>query len=220
MVPDLHPRLVEVYRSVSTSTQLEKIAESNDPAVREKAIQVKIAVDAEIFDFIKTALNPWAKKVLTGMAVGGGASVPAGLTGAALLHGAEEKAKRTATDIRNKVLQTALGLAGIGGGLYGLHRLSGGAPLGELIDKVKGQGAVPEQPSMQEQSMVPDQKQASDDSALLNDVIEKLATVGIIDALLDEVPDSVSDETKKLAAEIKILNRGYGVNLLYEISHG
>jgi len=180
---------------------LEKIAESKDPALREEATLVKIAVDAEIFALIKTAMNPWAKKVLTGMAVGGGAAVPAGLAGTALLHSAEEKAKRTTSDVRNKVLQTALGLAGVGTGLYGLHRLAGGESVGGLIDKIKGQ------------------KSASADNTLPADAIEKLATVGVIEALLDEVPASVSDETKKLAAEIRVLNRGYGIKLLYEISH-
>ena len=212
MLPKLPPRLVDIFRSVSTSARLEKIAASKNPVVQEKASLVKIAVDAEIFALIKTAMNPWTKKVLTGMAVSGGAAVPAGLTGAALLHGAEEKAQRTTSDIRNKVLQTALGLAGIGTGLYGLHRLSGGESVGGLIDKIKGQN--PEQVQGQ------DLKSASDNNALSEDSIEKLATVGVIDALLDEVPASVSDETKKLATEIRILNRGYGVRLLYEISHG
>ncbi len=202
MVPVLHPRLIEVYRSISTSAQLEKIAESKSPALQEKSTLAKIAIDAEIFDFIKTALNPWAKKILTGMAVGGGAALPAGLMGSALLGQAEEKAERTTSDIRNKVLQSALGLAGIGAGLYGLHRLGGGESVGGLIDKIRGP------------------KQASANSSLPDDAIEKLATVGMIDALMDEVANGVSDETKKLAAEIKILNRGYGVKLLHEICHG
>lgn len=220
MVPELHPRLAEVFRSISTSAQLEKIAESQNLALREKAVLAKIAVDAEIFDLIKTALNPWAKKVLTGMAVGGGAAVPAGLAGSALLGQAEEKAKRTTADIRNKVLQTALGLAGIGGGLYGLHRLGGGEPIGELISRARGQDGAPDQSLVPGQNEVPDQKQASNTGVLPDDAIEKLATVGVIDALLDEVPDNISDDARKLAAEIRILNRGYGVKLLYEICHG
>jgi len=199
MVPSLHPRLAEVFKSISTSTQLEKIAETQSEALREKAIMVKIAVDAEIFDFIKIAMNPWVKKILTGLAVGGGAAVPTGMAGSLLLSQAEEKAKRTTADIRNKVLQSALGVAGIGAGLYGLHRLSGGEPVdvNELIGK-----------------------KASDSKSLPDDAIEKLATIGMIDALLDEVPENVSNDTKKLASEIKILNRGYGIRLLYELSHG
>ena len=199
MVPVLHPRLAEVFKSISTSAQLEKIAGSKDPSLQEKAVLAKIAVDAEIFASIKTAMNPWAQKALTGLVVGGGAALPVGLMGTALLGQAEEKAKRTTADIRNKVLQGALGLAGIGAGLYGLHRLSGGEPVN--INAMVG-------------------KRASDNGVLPVDAIEKLATVGLIDALLDEVPGNVSDETKKLASEIKILNRGYGVKLLYEISHG
>lgn len=66
--------------------------------------------------------NPAAK----GLMYGAGAMVPVTAGGAYLIHRAGEQAKDNTADIRNKALQTGAGLAAIGGGIYGLHKLLSG----------------------------------------------------------------------------------------------
>lgn len=191
-------------KSVDTSNNLEKIACAfkDDKEVFEKASAAKILVDAEVFALVKKAglASELGRKALTGAAYGAGAAVPAALGGAYLLDRAGDETKETTEDIRNKVLQTALGLSGIGAGMYGLHRLTGGGPL--LQAGMRGE------------------KQASSDTGRVEELVEKLATVGMVDDMLNQInTSSISEDAKKLAAELKIINRGYGVQLLYEASH-
>jgi hypothetical protein len=99
------------------------------------------------------------------------------------------------------VLQTALGLGGIGAGLYGLHRMTGGGPLLAQGEKQEKTGA--------------------DSGEELSDLVSKLATVGKIEDTLDCLDfDRLSPEAQKLAWELRVINRGYGVQLLHEASHG
>lgn len=190
--------LPQIYRAVDTSHRLEKIAEyyADDPEVAASAQLAKVAVDAEVFHLIKNAAAPAAaspllKKLMTGAAYGAGAAVPITAGGAYLLGKARDDAQSTAADIRNKVLQTGLGLAGIGGAMYGLHRLAEGSP-----------------------------KQASDDEGAVEELIEKLATVEVIEEMFSRLdPSKLSPEAQKLAFDMAALNRGYGVQLLYEAAN-
>jgi hypothetical protein len=205
MVPKFSPKMAQIIRCVDTSKRLEKIAADfrDDQEVFEKASAAKILVDAEVFDIIKQAdvkselAARLGRRALKGLGYGAGLALPMTAGGTYLLHRAGEESQETAADIRNKVLQTALGLGGIGAGLYGLHRLTGGGPL-----------------------LANEKRASAPQEEVVTELVEKLATVGVIDDMLDNIGNDVSEETQKLAAEIRILNRGYGVQLLYEAAHG
>lgn len=206
MIPALHPKLAHAYWLVELSNQLEKIAAAyaNDPEVLTKALAVKCGVDAHAFGLVKEAAN-WPalksalKPALKPLIWGTGIGVPLTLGGAHLINRFYDRSAEATSDVRNKVLQTALGLAIIGGGLYGLHRLTGGAPIGGRYSK--------------------SEKKIKTSSVLSEDAIEKLATVGVIEDMLANLPASTPESVIKLATEIRALNRGYGMRLLYEICH-
>ena len=207
MLPKYSVDLIKIARSVDTSKRMEKLAEDfkDYPEIFEKASALKIAVDAEVFELIKESgmASELGRKALTGAAYGAGAAVPAALGGSYLLGRASDETKETTEDIRNKILQTALGVGGIGAGMYGLHRLTGGGPL-NLGGNAPQVG----------------EKRASYEEDHAKELVEKLATVGIVDEMLGNVDTTtLSEDAQKLAAEIRIMNRGYGVQLLYEASH-
>lgn len=177
--------LVDVYKAVRTSKTLEKLAEASSGEVRDTVMRTKMAVDEEIFEHVKLAMGPLAEKLLKGALITTAAAVPLGVAGYAIMNKADE----TSNILQNRVLQTALALAGVGAGLYGLHKLTSDEP-----------------------------KMAADDQALLEDAHEKFAAIAMIDELLDAVPDGLSDEATKLAFEIRALNRSYGVHLLSELA--
>lgn len=212
MLPKYSAALIRIMRSVDTSKRLEKIAQDfkDDAEVFEKACAVKVAIDAEVFNMVKEAgiFSELGKRSLIGAAYGTGAALPVALGGSYLLDRAGEETKETTEDIRNKVLHTALGLGGIGAGLYGLHRLVGGEPLDiNRLSEEKAPG-------------LPAEKRAAYAGNHAEELVEKLATVGMVDDMLDRVDSvSLSEDAQKLAAELRVLNRGYGVQLLYEASH-
>ena len=195
MVPKFSSQLTKILRGVNTSKQLEKIAADfqDDPEVFEKASMAKIMVDAEIFGILKQAgiASELGRKALTGAAYGAGVVLPVALGGSYLLGRAGDETRESVADMRNKALQTALGVGAVGAGLYGLHHL---ANRGE--------------------------KQASFQEEEVMELTEKLAAVGMIEEMLDGVEtEKLSDDAQKLAAEIRAINRGYGVQLLHEASH-
>jgi hypothetical protein len=182
------------------------VASQDDPELATGALMNKLAADADIFGMIKESAG-WMGRAFQhplgkALAWGVGLGVPAAGAGGLLLAKAREDAEAATADIRNKILQSALGVAGIGAGLYGLHRLTGGKPLS--LD-LGGEQEPPKQASTNE-------------DALSEDALQKLATVGAIEALLDDVLPSLEGEAQKLATEVQALNRGYGVELLYELS--
>lgn len=206
MVPKFSPKMAQIIRCVDTSKRLEKIAIDfrDDQEVFEKASAAKILIDTEVFELIKQAdikselAAQFGRRALKGLGYGAGLALPMTVGGTYLLNRAGEESRETTADIRNKILQTALGLGGVGAGLYGLHRLTGGGPL-----------------------LAGDEKRASaPQEEVVTELVEKLATVGIIDSMLAGIGSDISKETQKLATEIQILNRGYGVQLLYEATHG
>jgi hypothetical protein len=178
--------LVDIYRAVKTSKVLEKLAAQSEHEVRDAVLRAKIAVDEDIFEHIKTAaMSPLAAKIMKGALAASAAAIPLGVAGHMILSKADE----TSDLLQNRILQTALALAGVGAGLYGMHKLTSDSP-----------------------------KMAADDQELLEEANEKLATVGLLDELLGSVPTGLSEEATKLAAEIRALNRGYGVHLLDELA--
>jgi hypothetical protein len=54
---------------------------------------------------------------------------------------------------------------------------------------------------------------------VLKEAVEKMATVGAIEGLLSVVPMSASEDTLKLAAELRAMNRHYGARILGELSN-
>ena len=177
--------LIDIYRAVGTSKTLEKLAVDARGVVRDTVLQTKEAVDAEIFAHIKTAMGPLATKLMKGALVATAAAAPLGLAGYHIMNKADE----TSSLLQNRLLQTALALAGVGAGLYGLNKLTTDTP-----------------------------KMASADEDLLNEASEKLAAVGMLDELLNDLPKSLSEDTLKLAQEIRASNRGYGIHLLSELA--
>lgn len=195
----LHAYLMDIYKGVDTSKRLEKVAQyyADDEETKNAALTAKIVVDAEVFDLVKRASlkSELAEKALKGLAYSAAPLAGVGLVGHSLLSKARDDAKETAADIRNKVLQTGLGLAGIGAGMYGLHRLAEGPRSGH-------------------------KKESADHEETVRELVEKLATVGEIEDRLGSLDiDKLSPEAQKLAYELRILNRGYGVQLLHEASH-
>ena len=182
-----------VAESVRASANLEKLASvTNDKGAREELNTLKIAVDAEVFKLASLGLG---RKALTGLAYGAGAAAPAVAGGAYLLHRGSEEAAHATADVRNKVLQSALGLAGIGAGAYGLQRAF----------------APPEKRA----ALSADQNKA--DKAAKEELVEKLATVATIEDDLSRVNIAkLSKEAQDLSAQLRIVNRAYGVKLLQE----
>lgn len=217
MFAPLYSRMPDVVRSVYLSTNLEKIAQENqkDPELYEAAWRAKIAVDAEIFGhaqrFAKTlkktaapveaaaaaakeALPSMGEALKRGLGYGAGIAVPLTAGGAYLAHRGHVESEEAAKAIRNQVLLTALGLGGIGAGAYGLSRMMG------------------KQSSAQEM-----QKQAELQESETKELTEKLASVGMLEDLLDQVEfEKLSADAKNEYLHTRILNRGYGVRLLYE----
>lgn len=138
------------------------------------------------------ALRTTGKALLTTA----GVLLPVVGAGGYLLHRTKMKADEIARDTRNKILQAALGAGAVGGGLYGLHKLL---------------------ESREPSKTASVSKIAEDETHVLDDAMAKLATVAAIECLLDNIPETVPENTQKLAAELRALNRGYGMRILYSL---
>lgn len=213
----VHPRLVDIQRGVRTAKRLEKIAAhyADDPEVIEKLANAKVRVEAEVFGLIKQAAGGMVRRFFSSapgkafgksLGIGAGLAVPTALTGAYLLGKGREEAERTAEAVRNKVLQGALGVAGIGLGSYGLGRALG-APANPMEWLQQPTAAAGKTASAKD----------ANDKERLAEAVEKLATVGALESMLDLLPDTLDAETTKLAAEIRVLNRSYGIHILHEL---
>jgi hypothetical protein len=60
-------------------------------------------------------------------------------------------------------------------------------------------------------------KTAGDETARLEEAVEKLAAVGTIEGMLNALPPNTSADVQKLAVEVRALNRAYGVHVLNEL---
>jgi len=217
MFAPLYSRMPDVVRSVLLSTNLEKIACENqqDPELCDAAWHAKIAVDAEIFGHAqcfaqtltktaalgeavagaaKEALPTMGDALKRGLGYGAGIGIPLTAGGAYLAHRGRVESEGAAESLRNQVLLTALGLGGIGAGAYGLSR---------AMDKQSSANGLQKQAALQESET--------------QELTEKLGSVGMLEDLLDQVDfEKLSSEAQDEYLQARVLNRGYGIRLLYE----
>jgi len=229
MYAPLYPRMPDVVRSVLLSASLEKIACENpqDPELCKSAWTAKIAVDAEIFahaqrfskslsmlektaapgapvaeavgQAAKDALPTIGESLKRGLGYGAGIGIPLAGAGALIAHRGRKETEAATDHIRNQVLLTALGLGGIGAGAYGLSQLAN--------KQASDQSGM--------------QKQAALEESEVQELTEKLGSVGMLEDLLDRVDfEKLSTEAQNEYLQTRILNRGYGARLLYEALHG
>lgn len=191
MVPKITADMTRLYQGLRAHTLLEKQAAAATPTEREELFTRKVAAANHLFEFIKTSgvldgVKTVAKdlggKALTGGAIAAGAAIPATLAVNAMSDHATASA-------RDRALQTGVGLAGLGAGMYGLHR------------------------------MVSSDKHAASDEEI-EDTLLKLASVGHLDeALTDTLNDkSLTADAHKLAAELRSLNREFGIEILKQLT--
>jgi hypothetical protein len=191
---------------------------SHDVAIWER---VKQAID---FGAVRSALGGAGKAVGKGMLYGAApaaAAVGAGALAAPYVIDRAAKAKEQSTknvieDIRNKALQTALGVGAIGAGLTGMHHLLAG----RREDAARQQAPQDAVNFSDSQGLLPGygndysayHKQGSvDEDALL----EKLAAVGYLDVLLAETEGHT--KVGEDASHCRLLNAEHGVHLLRQL---
>lgn len=109
----------DIVGALRRSAQFEKRAAAGDLA----ALQSKATHDLDLLGQLKEAVEagPLMTAAKRGLMFGGAATLPAVAGGSYLLHKAHKEREQTVEDIRNKALQVALGVGGIGAGLMGLH---------------------------------------------------------------------------------------------------
>ena len=176
-----------VVEQVRKAEVLEKYA-ADDETLR----ATKAAHERDLFDALKEAgaaelmQRILANPVGRGAAYGLGAAVPATAGGALLINQAGRESRESIEDARNKALQTALGVGGIGMGLYGLHRMTSGG-----------------------------EKRSS---AETQELLEKLATVGYLDTVLeDQMKHAASTEVRVQAERCHLLNAEHGIDILKQL---
>lgn len=116
--------LAGLNKAAAFNTYLET---HDDPEV----LQTKTEHDQNLFAYVKEAAG--AKEILgkvlkhpitRGAGYGLGAAIPAAAAGSWLVGRAGEESRKSIEDARNKALQAALGVGGVGAGLLALHRLT------------------------------------------------------------------------------------------------
>lgn len=177
-----------LYDGLRQSKLLEKQAEELSGADADRLFQEKASNDYHTFELAKLAAG-WgdaAKHFMTtpfgkGLGYAAGAAIPTMVAGNMIADHATEQA-------RNKALEAGLGLAAVGGTLYGIHRM------------VSPKHATDEQAEL-EQAL---KKLAS------VGYLDELLSATLSDS-------ETSDEARKLAAEVQALNREFGVSILTEM---
>jgi|MudIll2142460700_1097286.scaffolds.fasta_scaffold00078_18 hypothetical protein len=199
----------EVIAGLNKSTAMERYLESN---VDDAILQTKTAHDVQLFARIKEAAlgellhSPVARTLGKATAV----AAPATAGGAYLLHRGGEEARETASDVRNKALQTALGVGGIGAGLMALHHFTQPNTMKTVharFDPATGEmmpvsGAITKRSSVEDSSEV---------------LLEKLATVGFLDTLLEEQEKHADSRIRDDAHACRLLNAEHGIDILRQL---
>jgi len=201
----------QVVAGLKKSAALEAYLETHDdPSI----LQTKTAHDQSLFASIKEAgLGDLAAKAMKhpvgrGAAYGLGAAVPAAGAGALLINQAGNESRETVEDARNKALQTALGVGGIGAGLMALNRYIKPTEQKHINYGRDASGRmVPMNISMS--------KQSSEANERL--LLEKLATVGFLDTMLEEQEKHASEQVRTDASECRMLNAEHGIDLLRQL---
>jgi hypothetical protein len=207
---NLYTQVMGRLRDSADATKVASVRRSDE------LLAAKSAHDLETIQLIKEAvsLGQVGKVLGGGLLAGAGASVPAYLTGRHLIGKGEEAAKRqqeeAAKNFRNKALQVALGVGGIGAGLMGLHH----------VLKSRRQAAEqPEEPATSTEAMARAQELAGlmphyKYSSAEDDLLEKLATVAYLDCILEgaEKTGALEDATAQ-----RHLNAEHGVHILQQL---
>ena len=205
----------EILNALHLSAALEKTA-----AVDTATLDTKVAHDWLLFQTVKEAgmldgALQAAKSfgqtgVGKGMAIAGGAMVPVGLGGAALVSHASNKAKENTADMRNKALQVALGVGGVGAGLMGLNSY-----LKPKKQQYASYGRDPRSGRMVMQSAGINKQSSADDTEPL---LQKLATVGYLESVFeDQEQYGTTKEARARARECRLLNAEHGVAILRDL---
>lgn len=226
----------DIVGALHRSAQFEKRAAAGDLT----ALQTKAIHDLDLLGRLKEAVEvaPLMSAAKRGLMFGGAATIPAVAGGSYLLHKAHKEREQTVEDIRNKALQVALGVGGIGAGLMGLHHALGsrgsanaGAtppaaapltpspPMAPTTGMPEGAGLTPED-MYALQSLSPEElqmlfKQSSVDAG---PTLQKLATVAYLEVLLEgtEQHEKTASVQRDMHA-LRLLNAEHGAQLLREL---
>jgi len=199
----------EVIAGLNKSAAMERyLAHNVDDAI----LQTKTAHDVQLFTRIKEAgvmdvlRSPVARTLGKATAI----AAPATAGGAYLVHRAGQEARETASDVRNKALQTALGVGGIGAGLMALHHFTR-----PNKQESVSYGRDPQTGQMVPMSTVMS-KQSSEDEPT-DTLLEKLATVGFLDTLLEEQEKHADSRVRDDAHACRLLNAEHGIDILRQL---
>jgi len=219
----MNPQLYgDILRALHLSAALEKTA-----SLRPDTLEAKTAHDWVLFQTIKeagllsaarqglstAAESSVGKGLLTaakspmgkGLLAATGAAIPA----AAVVSHAGNVAADNNEDMRNKALQVALGIGGVGAGLLGMHRLT--QPT-ESQSVSYGRDPSTGKMVMQHASGV------KKSSAEAEPLLQKLATVGYLDVVLEtQAAYGKTAETRENAQQCRFLNAEHGVSILREL---
>lgn len=213
---DLYNRVVERLRDSADAVKVASVHPSNE------LLAAKSAHDLATLQLIKEAVawGPLAKsvgKVLGGGALAGtAAAVPAYYAGKKLIGEGEEAAKRqqeeAARNFRNKALQVALGVGGIGAGLLGLHHVLKSRRQSQGLEETEAPETSTEAMDQAQQlaGLMPYYKTSSAE----DDLLEKLATVVYLDCILEGAEKTGADAH---AAEKRRLNAEHGAHILHQL---
>jgi len=178
-----------------------KVTERAGKAVAEGPIGKQTA-EAARQEVRKSFGDYLAHPVARGAMYSAGAAVPATLAGSYLIGRGGEESRKSIEDLRNKALQTALGVGGIGAGLYALHRFTRPTKRQNVSYRRNEEGKlVPTYVSMS--------KMSSDTNETL--LLEKLGTVAFLDTILD------AQEKTADIQECSALNAEHGIDILRQL---
>lgn len=209
----------QVVAGLKKSAALEAYLETHDDP---ELLQTKTAHDRQLFDMVKEGKGELLGKaralagrvmenpVGRGAAYGLGATIPAAAGGAYLINRAGEESRKSIADARNKALQTALGVGGIGAGLMAMHRLTQPNTVKNVAyarDPQTG-GMVPTHVSMSKRSSAQEPEET---------LLMKLATVGFLDTLLEDQEKHANAQVRQDAQECRMLNAEHGVDILKQL---
>ncbi len=162
---------------------------------------------SKLRDFVGHAMETPAGR---GAAYGLGAAIPATAGGAYLVHRAGEESRESIEDARNKALQTALGVGGIGAGLLAMNHLmkpTTSKNVSYARDPDTGK-MVPVNAHLSKMSSAQDEEEV---------LLEKLATVGFLDSLLEDQEKHANVQIRQDAQECRMLNAEHGVDILRKL---
>ena len=200
---DILPKVDELLEA---NASLDKLATLTKGKLADAIAPHKLLIANQLFDHAKTAgfmppLRTLGKATLWGT----GLTVPATAGGSILINQLTEAAKDKHASMRNNILQTALGLAVLGGGAYGLYKLLGDKGTAKT-------GAALPMTKMAEEYKTADEK--------ITGQLFKLATVGALEQILETAQKKAGGATLEKIATLRVMNRLHGLALLQESFSG